>query len=190
MEEPPSFQRLSQKPESIPFPGSRLYDVGNSKNESTRWLSWIKCDTELGRPAKANEGEYQRDRTTHRASGRGRQTTRPLLLREPQLHEIPGTHPLQPSRRLVASLMHALIDLPEQIVGQTEIPEHRSLAARNLQRGAALGLASGEAVAREMGVEPLSAAEPGWRPVLPSAAPGRIPMVDLHFLAGVPTGTV
>jgi hypothetical protein len=86
--------------------------------------------------------------------------------------------------------MHALIDLPEQIVGQTEIPEHRSLAARNLQRGAALGLASGEAVAREMGVEPLSAAEPGWRPVLPSAAPGRIPMVDLHFLAGVPTGTV
>ena len=51
MEEPPSFQRLSQK-ESIPFPGSRLYDVGSSKNESTRWLSWIKCDTELGRPAK------------------------------------------------------------------------------------------------------------------------------------------
>ena len=94
----------------------------------------------------------------------------------PNFTRSPGTHPLQPSRRLVASLMHALIDLPEQIVGQTEIPEHRSLAARNL-RGAALGLASGEAVAREMGVEPLSAAEPGWRPA--PSAPGRFSMVDL-----------
>lgn len=82
--------------------------------------------------------------------------------------EVPGAdHPPQPSRRIVASLTHALIDLPEQIVGHTEVPEHHSLASRDLQRGAALRLPSGEAVARQMGVEPLSAeecglAEAGW----------------------------
>jgi hypothetical protein len=86
--------------------------------------------------------------------------------------------------------MHAPIDLPEQIVGQTEIPEHRSLAVRDLQRNTALGLPSGEAAARTIGVEPLSAAVPGWRPVLPSAAPGLFSVVDLLFLAGVPTETV
>jgi Animal haem peroxidase len=80
--------------------------------------------------------------------------------------EIPGGHPPQPSRRLVASLTHGLMDLPEQIVGHTEIPEHHSLAARDLQRGAALSLPSGEAVARVVGAEPLSADEcelgEGW----------------------------
>ncbi len=75
--------------------------------------------------------------------------------------EVPGAHLPQPSRRLVASPTHALMDLPEQIVGHTEIPEHHSLAARDLQRGSALGLPSGEAVARIIGVEPLTAEECG-----------------------------
>ena len=75
--------------------------------------------------------------------------------------DIPGTHPAQRSRRLVASLTHALMNLPEQIVGHTEIPEHHSLAFRDLQRGAALGLPSGEAVARAIGVEPLTVDECG-----------------------------
>jgi hypothetical protein len=153
--------------------------------------------------------------------------------------EIPDTHAPQPSRKLVASLTHALIDLPEQIVGHTEVPEHHSLASRDLQRGTALDLPSGEAVARAMGVEPLSEeecglcpkgwvgetplwyyvlkeaevradgehlgpvggrivaevllglleADPGshrradvdWRPMLPSAEPGRFTMADLLF---------
>lgn len=73
-------------------------------------------------------------------------------------------HAPQPSRKLVASLTHALIELPEQIVGHTEIPEHHSLASRDLQRGAALALPSGEAVARMMGVEPLTAADCGLGP--------------------------
>ncbi|MCA1688211.1 MAG: hypothetical protein LC714_06405 [Actinobacteria bacterium] len=51
-------------------------------------------------------------------------------------------------------------------MGHTEIPEHHSLAVRDLQRGTALGLPSGEAVARVIGVEPLTADEcglsPGW----------------------------
>jgi hypothetical protein len=61
----------------------------------------------------------------------------------------------------VASLPHALIDLPEQIVGHTEAPEHHSLASRDLQRGGALGLPSGEAVARLVGVVPLTREEGG-----------------------------
>ncbi|HKH12791.1 MAG TPA: heme peroxidase family protein [Rubrobacter sp.] len=81
--------------------------------------------------------------------------------------DVPGSgHAPQPSRKLVASLTHALIELPEQIVGHTEIPAHHSLASRDLQRGAALGLPSGEAVAGAMGVEPLTPDEcglgPGW----------------------------
>ena len=76
--------------------------------------------------------------------------------------EVSGSpHPPQPSRRILPSLTHALIDLPEQIVGHTEVPEHHSLAYRDLERGAALALPSGEAVAREMGVEPLTAKESG-----------------------------
>lgn len=75
--------------------------------------------------------------------------------------EVPGANPPQPSRRLEASLTHALIELPEQIVGHTEIPEHHSLALRDLQRGGALGLPSGEAVARQIGVESLTRAECG-----------------------------
>jgi hypothetical protein len=58
-------------------------------------------------------------------------------------------------------LTQALTDLPEQIVGHTEIPEHHSLAVRDLQRGAALELPSGEAVARAIGVEPLTEEECG-----------------------------
>ena len=38
-------------------------------------------------------------------------------------------------------------------------PDERSLACRDLQRGSALDLPSGETVSRAMGVEPLTAAE-------------------------------
>ncbi len=75
--------------------------------------------------------------------------------------DVAGRRAPQSSRKLVASLTHALIDLPEQIVGHTEIPEHHSLASRDLQRGTALGLPSGQAVARYMGVEPLTREECG-----------------------------
>ena len=75
---------------------------------------------------------------------------------------VPGAmHGPRPSRKLVASITHALIDLPEQITGHTVIPEHHSLASRDLQRGAALGLPSGEAVACRMGVTPLTEDECG-----------------------------
>jgi Animal haem peroxidase len=77
-------------------------------------------------------------------------------------------HPPQPTRRIDARLVHPLIDLPAFVVGETEIPEHRSLAVRDLLRGHALDLPSGEAVARAMGVVPLTEderglKEPDWR---------------------------
>lgn len=62
----------------------------------------------------------------------------------------------QPTRRMDARLVHSLIALPDAVVGQTEIPEYHSLAVRDLLRGHALDLPSGEAVAEAMGVEPLT----------------------------------
>jgi hypothetical protein len=49
------------------------------------------------------------------------------------------------------------------VVGETEIPEYHSLAVRDLQRGRALELPSGEAVAQLMGVQLLSPDELGLR---------------------------
>ena len=59
--------------------------------------------------------------------------------------------------RLAASL----IALPVAITGAVEVEAYHSLAARDLQRGAAIGLPSGEAVARAMDIEPLTAEEAG-----------------------------
>jgi Animal haem peroxidase len=69
--------------------------------------------------------------------------------------------PPQLSRRIDARLVHSLIALPEAVVGETELPEHHSLAVRDLLRGHALNLPSGEAVAEVMGIEPLSEDELG-----------------------------
>jgi hypothetical protein len=70
-------------------------------------------------------------------------------------------HPPQPSRRIDARLAHPLITLPAQIVGASTAPEEASLAYRDLQRGQSLDMPSGEAVARAMGVTPLTADEVG-----------------------------
>jgi Animal haem peroxidase len=69
----------------------------------------------------------------------------------------------QPSRRIDARLAHSLMDLPTSVVGDTELPEHRSLACRDLLRAHALDLPSGEAIAQAMGVEVLTEDEIGIR---------------------------
>ena len=68
---------------------------------------------------------------------------------------IPGRLPPQASKRIDARLVHALIDLPDSVVGETERPEQHSLAYRDLERGVNCDLPSGEAVARVIGAEPL-----------------------------------
>lgn len=71
------------------------------------------------------------------------------------------SHPPQASKRIDTRLAHPLIELPDQIVGATDIPEHRSLAVRDLLRARALDMPSGEAVARALGVAPLTPGELG-----------------------------
>jgi hypothetical protein len=69
--------------------------------------------------------------------------------------------PPQPSRRIDGRLAHPLIELPEPITGAVETPEQASLAYRDLLRGEALDMPSGEAVARAMDIAPLAAGETG-----------------------------
>ena len=69
--------------------------------------------------------------------------------------------PPQASKRIDTLIAHSLIDLPRSVVGDTDIPEQHSLAYRDLMRGQALDLPSGEAVSRAMDIEPLSKDELG-----------------------------
>ena len=77
--------------------------------------------------------------------------------------DLDPAQPPQQTRRIDARLVHSLIDLPPAVVGETPIPEYHSLAVRDLQRGRALDLPSGEAVARLMGITPLTGDELGLR---------------------------
>jgi hypothetical protein len=67
----------------------------------------------------------------------------------------------QLSKRIAPRMAHTLIDLPEAIVGPTPRQEYHSLACRDLLRARALGLPSGEAIARHIGGRPLTADEVG-----------------------------
>jgi hypothetical protein len=60
-----------------------------------------------------------------------------------------------------STLPASLIRLPQQVTGDVEVDAYRSLAVRDLLRGAATGLPSGESVADAMGVTPLSADQVG-----------------------------
>lgn len=81
-----------------------------------------------------------------------------------ELFDLPGRPPApQRSRPIDGRLVPSLIHLPEQITGDVEAEEHRSLAVRDLQRGVATGLPSGEAVATAMGEVPLTEEECGVR---------------------------
>ena len=71
------------------------------------------------------------------------------------LFDLPGQPPAQRAKRIDGRLPAALMNLPVEITGEVEDPSFRSLAGRDLQRGRATNLPSGEAVARALGVEPL-----------------------------------
>jgi len=81
--------------------------------------------------------------------------------------DVEGHAPAQRAKRIDPRLPASLIALPTQISGSQPGTDYASLANRDLQRGQAVGLASGEAVAQRLGVPPLSAteiglAEHGW----------------------------
>jgi hypothetical protein len=81
--------------------------------------------------------------------------------------DLAGHAPAQRAKRIDSRLPASLIALPTQISGSQPGTDYASLANRDLQRGHAVGLASGEAVAHRLGVPALSAeqvglAELGW----------------------------
>ncbi len=88
------------------------------------------------------------------------------------LFDLPGKLPAQRAKRMDGRLPASLINLPAQITGDVDDEAYHSLAARDLQRGQAIGLPSGEAVARKIGAELLGRADiglasHGWRDETP-----------------------
>jgi hypothetical protein len=78
-----------------------------------------------------------------------------------QLFQFPGRPAPLPSKKIDGRLARSLIELPNAITGDVEISAYHSLAVRDLQRGQAYGLPSGEALSRALGIEPLGTAEVG-----------------------------
>jgi hypothetical protein len=81
--------------------------------------------------------------------------------------DAPGATSAQRSKKIDGKLVRALIELPIAVTGECEIEDYHSLAVRNLQRGHGVGLPSGEAVARHIGIAPLTpeqvgVASTGW----------------------------
>jgi hypothetical protein len=82
--------------------------------------------------------------------------------------DAPGGSPAQRSKKMDGKLVRALIELPVAVTGECEIEDYHSLAVRDLQRGQGVGLSSGEAIARHIGVAPLTPeqvgiASTGWK---------------------------
>jgi len=82
--------------------------------------------------------------------------------------DYPGATKAQRSKKIDGKLVRALIQLPEAVSGECEIEAYHSLAVRDLQRGQGVRLPSGEAVARHIGIPPLTAEQVGissggWR---------------------------
>jgi hypothetical protein len=83
------------------------------------------------------------------------------------LFDVPGRPPAQRAKRIDGRLPASLIALPQAVSGVDETDAYASLANRDLQRGQATGLPSGERVAAALGIEPLSEqqvalSEHGW----------------------------
>lgn len=78
-----------------------------------------------------------------------------------RMFDSPGHPPAARAKKIDGRLVGALIALPVAVAGDTEEPELRSLAVRDLERGQGVGLPSGEVVARLLNEEPLHAREIG-----------------------------
>jgi hypothetical protein len=83
------------------------------------------------------------------------------------LFDVPGRPAAQRAKRIDGQLPESLIALPQAISGVEETDAYASLANRDLQRGQAIGLPSGEGVAGALAIEPLTPeqiglAEHGW----------------------------
>ncbi len=77
--------------------------------------------------------------------------------------DLPGEPTAARARPIDGCLPDALLELPAAITGALDDRDFESLAVRDLQRGVATGLPSGEAIARLVGEEPLRPEEIGLR---------------------------
>jgi hypothetical protein len=77
------------------------------------------------------------------------------------MFDVPGRRPAQRARPIDGCLPASLMSLPTDITGPLDDRDYESLAVRDLQRGLATGLPSGEAVARFIGEAPLAHDEVG-----------------------------
>jgi len=77
------------------------------------------------------------------------------------LLDIPGHPPAQRAMAIDGRLPNSLIHLPPDITGKVADDDLASLAVRDLLRGTATGLPSGEGVARQVGALPLAPGEIG-----------------------------
>ena len=85
-----------------------------------------------------------------------------------RLFDADGHPPADRAKKIDGRLVSELLALPVALTGDNEVEEFHSLAVRDLERGQGVGLPSGEAIARHLGEEPLSAdevgaANAGWR---------------------------
>jgi hypothetical protein len=72
-----------------------------------------------------------------------------------------GAPAAQRAKKMDGRLVRSLLQLPLAVTGECEIEDYHSLAVRDLQRGQGVGLPSGEAVAKHLGVAPLDAEQVG-----------------------------
>jgi heme peroxidase len=93
--------------------------------------------------------------------------------------DVEGAQPAQRAKLIDGRLARSLIELPAAITGDVELAAYQSLAGRDLERGHAYGLPSGEAVAQAMGETPLPGDPLGLRA---SGWTGETPLW-LYFLA-------
>jgi hypothetical protein len=70
--------------------------------------------------------------------------------------DLPGHPPAQRAKKLDGRLCGSIMHLPVALTGDVEIEAYHSLAARDLQRGHAVELPSGETIARHIGATPLT----------------------------------
>jgi Animal haem peroxidase len=79
-----------------------------------------------------------------------------LVIEWSRLFDVRGARPAQRAKLIDGRLARSLIELPAAITGEVELDAYQSLAGRDLERGHAYGLPSGEAVAAAMGEAPLA----------------------------------
>jgi hypothetical protein len=90
-----------------------------------------------------------------------RHVSRELAVDWSRLFDVDGRPRAQRAKKIDGRLVGALIALPVAITGECVAEEYHSLAVRDLERGQGVGLPSGEAIARFIGVRPLSPEEVG-----------------------------